>query len=251
QSMLLALDETRRPDDLYRIMTVVLRTHESKSLLGGIIASLSIPWGFNKGDNDLGGYHLVWPRDLVENAGGLLAAGAGDDALRVLHYLLVTQEPDGHWPQNMWLDGTPYWDGVQMDETAFPILLVDLARHEGVLKREVQDRLWPMVKRAAAYLIRNGPVTQEDRWEEDAGYSPFTLAAEIAALLCAADLADIYGEEAAATYLRETADAWNADIERWIYARDTDVCRQVGVDGYYVRIAPPEEADAPSPAFGF
>ena len=72
----------------------------------------------------------MWPRDLVESAGGLLAAGAREDAHRVLHYLQVTQEADGHWPQNMWLDGTPYWSGIQMDETAFPILLVDLARRE-------------------------------------------------------------------------------------------------------------------------
>ncbi len=91
------------------------------------IASLSIPWGFSKGDNDLGGYHLSWPRDLVESAGGLLAAGAHADARRMLYYLQVTQEADGHWPQNMWLDGNPYWGGIQMDETAFPILLVDLA----------------------------------------------------------------------------------------------------------------------------
>lgn len=251
QNSIMPLDNPPRPKDLYRVSATVLRTHEAKAFPGGIIASLSIPWGSSKGDNDLGGYHLVWPRDLVENAGGLLAAGARDDALRVLHYLLVTQEADGHWPQNMWLDGKPYWDGVQMDETAFPILLVDLARREGALRPDEQDRLWPMVRRAASFLVRNGPVTQEDRWEEDAGYSPFTLAAEIAGLLCAADLADWYGDAVLAAYLRETADVWNANIERWIYAQDTELCRRVGVDGYYVRLAPPEEADAPSPAFGF
>jgi glucoamylase len=108
-----------------------------------------------------------------------------------------------------------------------------------------------MVRRAAIFIARNGPVTQEDRWEEDAGYSPFTLAAEIAALLAAADLADEYGAAALAAYLRETADAWNARIERWIYATGTELCRQVGVEGYYVRLAPPEVAEAPSPAFGF
>ncbi|MFP3581742.1 hypothetical protein SB659_19475, partial [Arthrobacter sp. SIMBA_036] len=90
---------------------------------GAIIASLSIPWGSSKGDDDLGGYHLVWTRDLVETAGGLLAAGAHADALEVLDYLVATQEADGHWVQNSWLDGRPYWKGIQMDETAFPILL--------------------------------------------------------------------------------------------------------------------------------
>jgi len=101
QRTLKRLDEKPREKDLYRASMAVLRTHESKDFLGGVIASLSIPWGFNKGDEDLGGYHLIWPRDLVEIAGGLLAAGAHDDALRVLHYLEATQEADGHWAQNM------------------------------------------------------------------------------------------------------------------------------------------------------
>ncbi len=76
QENLLKLDEPRRERDLYRASVAVLRSHESKDFLGGVIASLSIPWGFNKGDEDLGGYHLVWPRDLVETAFGFLAAGA-------------------------------------------------------------------------------------------------------------------------------------------------------------------------------
>ena len=130
QTKLLKLDDPLRQNDLYRASTAVLRTHESKDFLGGIIASLSIPWGFNKGDEDLGGYHLVWPRDLVETAGALLAAGATNDAVRVLRYLEATQEAEGNWAQNLWLDGRPYWSGVQMDETAFPILLIDLMRRE-------------------------------------------------------------------------------------------------------------------------
>jgi glucoamylase len=237
--------------DLLRVSTAVIRAHEAKNFPGGLIASLSIPWGNAKGDDDLGGYHLVWPRDLVETAGGLLAAGGRETVRRVLHYLQSTQEADGHWPQNMWLDGSSYWSGVQMDETAFPILLVDLALREKAIDAGESDRLWPMVKRAAAFIVSNGPVTQQDRWEEDPGYSPFTLAAEVAALLCAADLADARGEAGSAVYMRETADAWNDGIERWIYAQGTDLARRVGVEGYYVRIAPPEEAEASSPAGGF
>src|SRR6202035_111174 len=176
QDTLLKLDEPKREFDVYRSSTAVMRTHESKDFLGGIIASLSIPWGFNKGDEDLGGYHLIWPRDLVESAGGLLAAGAHDEALRVLHYLEATQEAAGYWAQNMWLDGRPYWGGSQMDETAFPILLVDLLRRESPRCFGESGRWWPMVRKAAAFIVANGPVTQQDRWEEDGGYSPFTLA---------------------------------------------------------------------------
>ncbi|HZD58500.1 MAG TPA: glycoside hydrolase family 15 protein, partial [Anaerolineales bacterium] len=155
------------------------------------------------------------------------------------------------WPQNMWLDGRPYWTGIQMDETAFPVLLVDLARREGALDEDEMARLWLMVRRAAGFLVRNGPVTQEDRWEEDPGYSPFTLAVEIAALLAAADLADLNQEADVAAYLRETADAWNDSIERWVYVSGTDLAEQVGVQGYYVRIAPAEQAEGGSLSQGF
>ena len=108
---------------------------------------------------------------------------------------------------------------MQMDEAAFPILLVDmLRRHSPFVLGDLQ-RWWALVSRAAGYIIRNGPVTQQDRWEEDAGYSPFTLAVEISGLLAAADLADAVGQKAdIATHLRETADCWNDNIERWVYA---------------------------------
>ncbi len=223
--------------NLYRVSTAVMRTHNSH-IPGGMIASLSIPWGASKGDDDLGGYHLVWPRDLVQTAGGLIAAGARDDARLVLDYLRAIQEPDGHWPQNCWLDGLPYWHGIQMDEVAFPILLVEQARAHGMLSESEAEEFWPMVRRAAAFIVTHGPATEQDRWEEDAGYSPFTLAVEVAALLGAADLATLKGETETAKFLCDTADAWNADIETWTYASDTPWAQEAGVRGYYVRIAP-------------
>ncbi|MBI1763857.1 MAG: glucan 1,4-alpha-glucosidase [Acidobacteria bacterium] len=234
--------------DPYRVSTAVLKTHEATIFPGALIASLSIPWGMTKGDEDLGGYHLVWPRDLVESAGALLAAGDVGGARQTLFYLMCTQEADGHWPQNMWLDGTPYWYGVQMDETAFPILLADLLRRADAL-----DGLdpWLLVRRAAAYLVANGPATPQDRWEEDGGFSPFTLAVEIAALLAAADFFEQAAEKDAAEYLRQTADIWNDHLEQWTYVTDTELAQQLGVAGYYVRIAPLETEFAPSPATGF
>jgi glucoamylase len=252
QGALRPLDEAHESSvhNAYRISTMVLRCHEATSFPGGIIASMSIPWGSAKGDDDLGGYHLVWPRDLVNTAGALLACGADVDAVRVLGYLEAAQEPDGHWPQNMWLDGTPYWSGVQMDECALPILLVDLSRRNGALGEGEVRRFWPMVRRAATFLLRCGPVTAQDRWEEDGGYSPFTLAAEIAALLAAADLAEANGEQSAAIFLRETADDWNQQIEWWTYAKDSELARRLGVEGYYVRISPSEPAWAASPTDG-
>jgi glucoamylase len=224
----------------YRLSVAVVQTHEDKGHPGGLVASLSVPWGSSKGDHDLGGYHVAWPRDLVESAGALLAAGHAERARHALHYLMITQDADGHWPQNMWLDGMPYWTGNQMDETGFPILLADLLRRHKALGT---IRPWQMVYRAAAYLARHGPVTPEDRWEEDGGYSPFTLAVEVASLLAAADFADDAGEACAAQYLRDTADVWNESIERWTYVTGTPTARANGVDGYYVRIAPRNVGD--------
>ncbi|MES2179735.1 MAG: glycoside hydrolase family 15 protein [Gemmatimonadota bacterium] len=227
--------------DLYRMSAAILAIHEDKRASGAIIASLSIPWGNTKSDHELGGYHLVWPRDLVNSAGALIALGHGVQARRTLRYLMSTQEADGRWAQNLWLDGTPYWNGVQMDEVAFPILLAELLRREG--KLEDLDP-YPMIRRASEFLVRYGPVTGQDRWEENGGFSVFTLAIEVAALLAASDFATRAGEEELATLLRETADAWNARIEDWTYVRGTSLAREVGVDGYYVRIAPGDVSES-------
>jgi glucoamylase len=236
---------------LVEFSAAMLRVHTSKAFDGGVIASLSIPWGFDKGDDDLGGYHLVWPRDLVETAGGFLAAGADDDARAVLRYLEATQEGDGHWSQNMWLDGTPYWNGVQMDETALPVLLVDLAARTGALPLADRAQFWPMIRRAAGFIVRNGPVSPQDRWEEDPGYSPFTLGAEIAALLVAAEVADTQHEPQIAAFLRDTADAWYDSIDDWMFVTGTELAQRCAVDGYYVRVAAPDAPDAASPKDGF
>ena len=232
--------------DLSLVSLAVLRTHESKTFPGGLIASLSFPWGASQGDGDQGGYHLVWGRDMVETAGGLLAAGAHEEVHRALSYLQKTQQADGHWPQNMWLDGSAYWNGIQMDETALPILLVNLAYREKVLAENDLVRLWPMVKKAAGYLVRNGPVSPQDRWEEDPGYTPFTVAAQIAALLATADFADVNHENLIAEYLREIADVWHDSIDRWMYVSKTDWCGKFGVEGYYVRIVPKNAGDGVS-----
>ncbi|MEO6811127.1 MAG: glycoside hydrolase family 15 protein, partial [Isosphaeraceae bacterium] len=138
----------------------------------------------------------------------------------------------------MWASSDPFLSGVQLGETAFPILLLDLLRREGVLEPKAVAQYWPMVRRAVAYIVRSGPSTQEDRWENQNGYTPYTLANVIAALLVAADVADDQGEESISTYLRETADAWNSAIESWLYVTGTELARRVGVEGYYVRIVP-------------
>jgi glucoamylase len=223
---------------IFKVSASVLRIHEAKVFPGGVIASLSIPWGEIKGDDDKGGYHVVWPRDLVETAGGFLALQTKNDALRILTYLLSTQEADGSWPQNMWLEGTPHWKGIQMDQTALPIVLLDKCNMHNTIDKGRMSRYWPVVKKALQYLIHNGPYTQEDRWEEEKGFTPFTLATEVAGLLAGADLAEENNEKELATYCRETADYWNDNIEYWTYATNTSLAKKYEVEGYYIRINP-------------
>lgn len=221
-----------------RVSATVLNLHQSKIFPGGVVASLSIPWGETRGDDDIGGYHLVWPRDLVESSIGFLALNANDEVYKILNFLMSTQEKDGKWRQNMWLDGVPSWTGLQMDEIALPISLVDLYQCNYNLDPGKLKRYWPVIKKAISVLVVNGPSTQQDRWEEESGLSSFTLATEITGLLGAAHLAEINNEPGIAQYCRETADYWNENIEEWTYITDTPLSKEAGVEGYYMRINP-------------
>ncbi|MEP6807084.1 MAG: glycoside hydrolase family 15 protein [Chloroflexota bacterium] len=229
---------------LYLDSAAVLRTHQDRTSPGATVASLSIPWGNTR--NDLGGYHLVWSRDLVECAGALVALGARTAARHTLAYLIATQEPDGHWAQNQWVDGVPYWSGTQLDEAAYPILLAGELRRGGATRMHgrseeaaafehlvAEDSLSRMIEAAVSFIARTGPATQQDRWEENGGLTPSTLAPVVAALVVAAD----YLPGPAAAYCREVADDWNASIEEWTYAVGSRLAREHGVDGHYIRIA--------------
>jgi glucoamylase len=210
---------------------MVLRTHGDRTFRGAMVASLAVPWG--ETSTSRGGYHLVWPRDLVESAGALGASGALDDARDVLRYLMATQQADGHWLQNQWLGGKPFWQGVQMDETAFPVLLAGmLADYDALDGIAVKN----MVRRALTFVAANGPASWQDRWEEDAGVNCFTLAVEIAALVEGAQ----FLEPAERDFALMLADSWNARIEAWTWAtaEHSALARNCGVDGFYMRIAP-------------
>jgi glucoamylase len=233
--------------DLYLTSAAVLRSLQDRTLPGATVASLSIPWGNTR--NDLGGYHLVWSRDLVESAGAFVALGAAATAQRTLAYLAASQEPDGHWPQNQWVDGVPYWTGLQLDEAAYPLLLAGALRtgashmhgrtgpHAVAFQNLVtRTALDGMIARAASFIARTGPATSQDRWEETAGLCPSTLAPVVAALVVAAE----HLPEPAAAYCLELADDWNASIEDWTYTRGTALAREHGVDGHYVRISSPD-----------
>jgi len=226
---------------MYRLSRVVLLAHEDKVFQGATVASMSIPWGETKSDQDLGGYHLVWTRDLVHTATALLATGQMGTPLRALIWLAAIQRPDGSFPQNSWIDGTAYWSGLQLDQVAVPILLAwRLHKHDALGLFSPR----PMIARGATRLILHGPVTAQDRWEENAGYSPSTIAAVIAALACAADWAREIGKPDAAEFIFAYADWLAAHIEDWTVTTQGELV--AGISRHYIRINP-TDPNAPDP----
>jgi glucoamylase len=222
--------------NLYNSSYSLLLAHEDKSFAGALIASLAIPWGEAKGDNDEGGYHLVWTRDMINSATALLAAGDMATPLRALIYLAVSQHPDGGFSQNFWVNGDAYWSGIQLDETAFPLMLAWRLRCEKGLS---EFNPLNMVRKGAAYLIRNGPVTQQERWEEASGYSPSTLASNIAALICAAVFVREGGDDETALFIEEYADYLESHIEEWTLTTTGTLLDGPGT--YFMRILPEQE----------
>src|ERR1051326_1270485 len=178
---------------------------------------------------------------MVNSASSLLAAGDCLTPLRALIYLAASQQEDGGFAQNFWIGGEPYWTGIQLDEVAFPILLAWRLRTQNALQ-ELDP--YPMVLRAAAYLVRHGPVTQQERWEEASGYSPSTLASNIAALICAACLFRERRDEATAIFLEEYADFLNSHVESWTVTSQGALVP--GIQRHYIRILP-ESVDNPRP----
>lgn len=228
--------------NLYHASYRILLAHEDKRYPGAMIASLTIPWGEAANDADRGGYHLVWTRDMCNTAIALLAAGDALHPLHALIYLAASQQEDGGFPQNFWIDGDPFWNGIQLDEVSFPILLAWHLYKANALK---DFDPYKMVMRAASYLVKNGPATQQERWEEASGYSPSTLAVNIAALICAADFARSRGDESSAVLMEEYADFLEGHIEDWTVT--TTGTLVPGIKKHYIRICPVDLGGTESP----
>jgi len=226
-------DSSGDAGDLYHGSYSLLLSHEDKRFPGALIASMSIPWGEAKGDEDMGGYHLVWTRDMVNTTRGMLAAGDRETPLRALIYLAATQHADGGFSQNFWIDGTPHWTGIQLDEVAFPMLL---AWRLHALDALCEFDPYPMILRGAGFLMRNGPVTQQERWEEASGYSPSTLAASIAALTCAASMVRERGDGETARFIQDYADFLECHVEDWTVTNDGTLHPEI--PRHYIRIHP-------------
>jgi glucoamylase len=229
---------------LFRASCNVLVTHKDKIYLGGIIGALATPFGEARTDEDgKGGYHLVWPRDVVNSATALLALGDRKTPLQTLIYLAVAQRDDGSFAQNFWIDGKPCWSSLQLDEVTYPILLAYRLRQQRALGN---FRPLSMIMKAAEYIVHQGPVTPQERWEQLSGYSPSTFAVVIAALICAASFARDAGSDNAADFLTDYADYLYDHMERWMVTDRGGLHPEI--HRYFVRIHPAKPGEAPPPA---
>jgi glucoamylase len=223
-----------RVDAMYQrqfdMAAMTLKAHEDKTYRGAMVASLSVPWGGGENANEtkVGGYHTVWARDLYQVATAFQALGDKAAAGRALNYLFnVQQKQDGSFPQNSWLDGRPAGGGLQMDEVAYPLIL---AYQLGRADKETWNK---HIKPAADFIVSRGPSTPQERWEEESGYSPSTIATEIAGLVCAAEIARRNDDKASAQTYLQKADEWASKVNDWTATR-------TGIYGdgkYYLRLS--------------
>jgi glucoamylase len=247
-------DQGGTADDEYFLAAMSLQSIRDKSS-GAMIAAMGTPWGETRGDDDNGGYHLVWPRDLFKFANALITAGDVATARGAAKYLFGTlvqtldcgaSESDaegcpngysrvGRFPQNAWINGQAYWTSTQLDEQAMPILLAYRVYEQGdATTRAEIDALWPRIRPTAEFILRTGPWTPQERWEETSGYSPSTIAAEIAGLVAAAELARLHGDAASAARYLAVADDWQARVSRWTFT----TTGPHGDGRYFIRINP-------------
>ncbi len=221
----------------FQFSAMLLKAHEDKTYRGAGAAALTVPWGNDTDSSEpsVGGYHLVWARDLYQVATAFRAMGDKESADRALNYLFgVQQRKDGSFPQNSWLDGKPFWGSLQLDEVAFPLILAQQ------LGRSDPQTYESHIKPAANFLVQHGPASPQERWEEEAGYSPSTIAAEIAGLICAAEVAKQNYDQTSATLWLAAADDWARKLESWTVTANGPFSKE----RYFLRLTQNGKPDA-------
>jgi glucoamylase len=207
--------------DHYYLSANVLKASEDKTFPGAIVASLASPWGqavpagVDSGGEPsyFGSYREVFSRDLYEAFTGLLTDGDLATARAADRFLFDRQQlPDGSMPRNSLLNGekAPDTGGLQLDEVAYPILMDLQAGLAG------DNDLWANhVRPAADFLVAHGPSDGNERWEEQTGFSPSTIAAEIAGLTAASVIAADHHDQSRARLYQATADFFQRSIKSW------------------------------------
>ena len=206
-----------RLTDTYWVSANVLKAVEDKTFPGALVAAPASPWGqaVSAGDPQntyFGSYREVFARDLYEIWSGLMADGDTATATDATLFLFDRQQqPDGSMPRNSLVNGklAPDSFNTQLDETAYPLLMADELHLTG------HDLYVNHIRPAANFVAAHGPAFGVERWEEQDGYSPSTIAAEVAGLVAAADLADANGDHTSAALWRGTADDFQRSIKGW------------------------------------
>ena len=216
----LGLRQSLRMDRAYYRSVNVVKASEDKTFAGAVVAGLGSPWGQAVSAGTLqdgkapyfGSYREVFSRDLYEAFTALLTAGDRETARATTRFLLQRQQlPDGRLPRNSLLNGetAPDTGGDQLDETAYPILM---AWQSGLTGRKLYAQ---HVRKAADFLVARGPSFGSERWEEQGGYSPSTIAAEIAGLVAAGRIASVNGDTTRARLYLATADHFQRSVKGW------------------------------------
>ena len=203
--------------DQYFLSVNVVKGSEDKTFPGALVASIASPWGQavsagDPGNLFFGSYREVFARDVYEAWTGLLLAGDRQTAADVVRFLFDRQQlEDGSFPRNSLLNGKTAPDSfnTQLDEVSYPILMAwQLGMRDGALYQA-------HIKPAANFLISHGPSFGPERWEEQGGFSPSTIAAEITGLIAAADLAQSNGDLDSARVWRGVADRFQRSVKGW------------------------------------
>ncbi len=220
----------------YRSALMTLLAVEDKTFEGASVASPSVPWGevVTASKAQGVGYNFVWSRDLYQVFTVFDAVDGIDRAIDHLEFVYDhQQQPDGFVPQNTYVNGETRWVGEQMDNISFPQVMAYHLWERGLSFDDVGYD-FENLRRSADYVVQNGPATSQERWEEEAGYSPSTIAAEIAGLVCAGKVAMDTGHDADALSWFALADQWTNVVESWT-ATETGTEKH-GHTPYYVRV---------------
>ncbi|WP_277556020.1 glycoside hydrolase family 15 protein [Halobaculum limi] len=208
---------------LYRTSAMVLRASEDATFAGAGVASPCVPWGeviLAEEPSDVG-YHYVWARDLYQSFTALEAMGKSEAAVTTAEYLFDVQQREGGFvPQNTYLDGRTRWGAEQLDEVSFPLVMARRATTEHGHSFADLAFSYDDVAASADYALRNGPGTDQERWEEESGLSPSTIAAEIAGLVSAAGVAADREETADTLVWLATADRFRSGVQEWCVTRE-------------------------------
>ncbi len=220
----------------YRTAIMTLMAVEDKTYHGASIASPSVPWGeaVTAHEPKGYGYNFVWSRDLYQVFTAFDIVGSIDIASSQLEYIYEYQQDEsGFIPQNTYINGVTRWGGEQMDNISYPQVMAYHLAEAGITFDDV-DYDFENIRRSADYVTRYGPATAQERWEEESGYSPSSIAAEIAGLACAGKLAIDNGYDTDALVWLALADHWANNVDAWT-ATETGTDRHTTTP-YYVRV---------------